>query len=286
MALVPYLTNPSRRRKLVAFGFRGRSLNPKARRTRKKKNPPVSVFFPSHKSTLFRVSRTGRWGKKKRHAFALRMKAARKAHAAKRRASPALDRSIHKGVTQMARHRKHHRRAKSHRRKNPIMLGANPRRSHRRSNPIRRHRGHYRSNPLKLGLPPMKEVLWLSLGAVGAQMGVPKIITLAAGALPIVGTNGYVRGATRVVIAAAASILARKVLKENAKPFIYGVLANQIPQAVNDIAAQAGFSLGLEEPENQLSMYTYSSPQLPNGAGRPMGMYTATPLGEEDVTVG
>ena len=123
----------------------------------------------------------------------------------------------------------------------------------------------------------MKEMLWLSLGAVGAQMGVPKIITLAASALPIVGTNGYVRGATRVAIAAAASILARKVLKENAKPFIYGVLANQIPQAVNDIAAQAGFALGLEEPENQLSMYTTRPPSFRTGPGARWGCIPLLP---------
>jgi len=65
------------------------------------------------------------------------------------------------------RHRRKHRR-------NPVVLG-NPRRKHRRNarrnpvvlgNPHRRR--HYSRNPKfigKLGLPPMKEVLFLGLGA-------------------------------------------------------------------------------------------------------------------------
>ena len=136
----------------------------------------------------------------------------------------------------------------------------------------------------KLGLPPMKEVLWLSVGAISARMGIPRLLTM----FPVLASNGYIRAASRVGIAAAASMLARKVLKENSKAFIYGVLANQIPEAVNDIAAQAGFSLGMEDAENQLSMYTYSSPQLPAGGGTGMGMFTASPLGlgDQEVTVG
>lgn len=272
MALEPFLKNPpsrSAQRRLVAFGFRGRSLNPKRRRrkSRKGKNPPTAVFFPAHKSTLFRVAKSGRWGHKRKKAKSLHRK---------RRASPALKESPMKRS-----HRKKTRRAKSHRRRrqNPVAV-VNRKRS-------RRSRRSYRRNPLismgKLGLPPVREIVWLSAGAIAARMLVPRALTM----LPMLSANGYIRGASRVAIAAVASLLAGKVLKGNAKPFIYGVLANQVPEAVNDVAAQAGIKLGLEEAENELSLGTYyGNANRPALAAPGVGMYTGmeeAELGEVEV---
>ncbi len=279
MAKQSFFINPltARRRKLVAFGFRS---NP--RRRKKRKNPPTGVHFPAHDETLFRVGKTGRWGRKKR-------KGARKGVTPphlkkflfkKRRKSPA-----HKGGSVMARRKKSHRRAaRSHRRKhrkNPfqVALGANPRRrrSSRRHarNPHRRARRHsFMRNPLslsKLGLPPFKEMAWLTVGALAARVGVPRVIA----ALPILNKNGYTRALSRVGITAAASLVAQKVLKGNAKTFIYGVVANQLPEAVNDVASEMGFHLGLEDGENNLSLYTNSMPAgLPIHSDGGMGVYT------------
>lgn len=177
-------------------------------------------------------------------------------------------------------HRKKTRRAKSSRRRrhsNPFVAVSRRRRSHRRSR---------RSNPIvsvaKLGLPPVKEIMWLTAGAVSARMLVPRALTM----LPVLSTNGYIRGASRIVISAAASFLAGKFLKGNAKPFIYGVLANQIPEAVNDVAAQAGFKLGMEDAENELSLGTYfGNENRPQLAAPEIGMYTGMEE-EEPVSIG
>lgn len=268
MALEPFLKNPPKRRRLVAFGFRGRSLNPKRRK--KKKNPPTSVFFPAHKSTLFRVGKTGRWGSKRRKSSVRR----KKLSLHKRRAVPAL-----KKESPMKRSHRKSRRAKSVRRRrsrkhNPF-VAVNRRRSRRsrRSNPILRMG--------KLGLPPVREIAWLSAGAIAARMLVPRALTM----LPMLSSNGYIRAASRVAIAAVASLLAGKVLKGNAKPFIYGVLANQVPEAINDVAAQAGFKLGLEDAENDLSLGTYyGNANRPALAEPEVGMYTG--MESQEVEVG
>jgi hypothetical protein len=135
----------------------------------------------------------------------------------------------------------------------------------------------------KLGLPPIKEVMWLTVGAISARMLVPRALVM----FPMLSTNGYIRAASRVGIAAVASLLAGKVLKGNAKPFIYGVLANQIPEAVNDIAAQAGFKLGLEDAENQLALGTYwGNETRPALASPEVGMYTGVGLEDSEVVIG
>lgn len=273
MAKETFFINPltPRRRKLVAFGLR----NP--RRKKRRKNPPTSVHFPSHDETLFRVASTGRWGRKKRKKA--------KTFSRKRRATPVQGGHI------MARKHKKVRRARSHRRKmrkNPfqVPLGSNPRRRRRHSrNPFRRARRSYRRNPLtlsKLGFPPFKEVAWLTVGALAARIGVPRAIA----ALPILNKNGYVRALSRVGLSALASLVASKALKGNAKPFIYGVIANQMPEAVNDVAAQMGVSLGLEEGENNLALYTSSQPAGLLGADGDMGTYTGLEADDFSVPLG
>jgi hypothetical protein len=129
----------------------------------------------------------------------------------------------------------------------------------------------------------MREIVWLSAGAVAARMLVPRALTL----LPVLSSNGYIRAASRVAISAVASLLAGKVLKGNAKPFIYGVLANQMPEAINDIAAQAGFKLGMEDAENELSLGTYYGNDNRSALAQPeVGMYTGMELEDAGVEVG
>ena len=182
----------------------------------------------------------------------------------------------------MAKHRKSTRRAKSYRRKKSRKENPYVAHSRRRRNP----RHHRRSNPLrlpKLGLPPMKEVAFLTVGAIAARMLVPKVLTM----VPSLSANGYLRAASRVGISAVASLLAGKILKGNAKPFIYGVIASQFPEAVNDVATQAGFNLGMSDGENMLSLGTYyGNANRPALAAPELGIYTGMAAEDPEFVVG
>jgi hypothetical protein len=275
MALEPFLVNPPKRRRLMVFGA-----NP---RRRKRRNPPTRVSFPAHTETLFRVSKTGRWGKLKSRK--------KRSSSRKGRVPPHLKKYLFKKrrsvpaskESPMKRKRsRRSRRARSHRRNPFIPLGANPRRRRRSRKGSFARRRSFRRNPgviSKLGLPPVREMAFLAAGAVAARMLVPRALLM----LPMLSANGYVRAVSRVAIVGVASLLAQKALGANARTFIYGAVANQLPEAVNDVASQFGVKLGLEEPENELSLYTMSAGD--DGAREiPLGIYTdpnALSAGEE-----
>lgn len=148
------------------------------------------------------------------------------------------------------------RRRSRGRRRNPVVLGANPRRRH-----VRRHRRH--SNPLNIGralpLPGLKEVAFLGAGAVVAGAGIPRVLIM----VPFLSKNPYVRAASRVGLLAVLGVVAKKVLKENSKPFIYGAVASQIVPVANDVLGNFGVKLGLaEDAENELELYTEEAPAL------------------------
>lgn len=297
--LEPFLVNPPRRRRkknpgrLLAFGLnprrkrRAKKLSPiltdvgesvyraAFKRRKKRRNPLTRVHFPSHTETLFRASSSGKWGRKRK----------------KRRAVPA-----HKGVTSMRHRRK--------RKKNPVILGANPRRrrrvsarrrrSFRRRNPIplglnprRRRSFRRRSNPFlpsvsKLGLPPVKEMAWLAGGAVAARALVPRAMT----ALPILTKNPIVRGLSRLGIVAAAALLAKKALGQNARAFVYGALANQLPESLNDFLSLAGIKLS--DGNAELELYTLSQGEaVEEMEYQPgMGLYTLSDGESEESEAG
>lgn len=279
-----FFINPARRRKLVVFG----GANP--RRRRRGKNPPTRVSFPAHTETLFRVGKTGRWGHLKRKKRSggrkkgVTPKHLKKYLFKKRRSSPASKESSMKRKKS-----RRARRARSHRR-NPVPLGLNPRRrrrSRRGAFVARKRRGGFRRNPgviSKLGLPPVKEMAFLAAGAIAARIAVPRVLLM----LPMLSGNGYVRAVSRVGLVGVASLLAQKALGSNARGFIYGAIANQLPEAVNDVAAQFGVKLGLEEPENELSMYTMSLGQIEDrSAPEGVGIYTdQNALNADEVPVG
>jgi hypothetical protein len=125
---------------------------------------------------------------------------------------------------------------------------------------------------------------FLAAGAIAARIAVPRVLLM----LPMLSTNGYVRAVSRVAIVGAASMLAQKALGSNARGFIYGAIANQLPEAINDVAAQFGVKLGLEEPENELSMYTMSMGQIEDrSAPEALGIYTdPNALNADEVPVG
>lgn len=249
MALVPFLTNPPR--KMLAYG-----LNPKRKRhhRRKKKNPLERVHFPPHDSTLFRRKESGKWGHKKRRANPAKKGVAHMAKKAKR----------HKKV------RRVHRKARA---KNPMVV------FHRRRHVARRRF----ANPFalgkitsRIGLPPMKEIAFLGLGAVSANLGVSRALTALP---PIFSTHPLARAASRLALVAAAGFVAQKALGKNerSKAFLYGALANQVPLALNDVLSLTGVKLS--DGEEELSLYTLSggsyAPQIGEGTSNPtVGLYT------------
>lgn len=190
-------------------------------------------------------------------------------------------RSTIKGVNPMR-----HRRRRSSRRRNPVVLG-NPRRrrSARRSarrrfhrnpvvlgNPRRRHSSHrrYRRNPIsirKLGLPPVSEMLYLGLGAFAGRILVPNVLAR----VPMLSANPIVRAISRLGIVAVASIAAGKVFKSNGRFLAYGLLANQIPEVVNDVLAMTGAKLS--DGNQELELYTTAA-ALPAAGAPGMGLYT------------
>lgn len=153
------------------------------------------------------------------------------------------------------RRRRHAKRASRRHRRNPYVLGnpmvlGNPRR-HKRA------RRHYSRNPLsvaKLGLPPMKEVLYLGLGAFAGRLAVPFVLAK----VPMLSANPIVRAISRLGIVAAAGMAARIVFKQNARMFVYGVLANQAPEIVNDLLSMTGTKLA--DGNQELELYTGSDP--------------------------
>jgi len=272
MPMEPFLVNPPirRGRHLLAFG-----LNPRRRKS-KKRNPLTRVHFPSHTETLFRKKTSGKWGRKARKNPRkgvtppwLKKFLFKKGHGKRvlTRRTPA------KGASPM-RHRRKHRR-------NPVVLG-NPRRKHRRSarrnpvvlgNPHRRR--HYSRNPKfigKLGLPPMKEVLFLGLGAYAGRIAIPQILARVA----FLNSNPIIRGVSRLAMVLAIGALSKPVLKQNSKMFTYGLLANQLPESVNDFLSLTGMKLA--DGNAELEMYTM--PALPGPQQGGLGLYTLSD-GEE-----
>lgn len=181
--------------------------------------------------------------------------------------------------------RRHARRnAKSHRkhRRNPFVLGnpyvlGNPRgRSSRR-------RRSYSRNPFsvaKLGLPPAREILYLGLGAFAGRLAVPLVLAK----VPMLSTNPLVRAASRLGLVAVAGIAAKMVFKQNARMFVYGVLANQAPEIVNDVLSMTGMKLS--DGNQELELYTGADPYQVNGgrgAAPALSMYTLNE-GEESMT--
>lgn len=170
------------------------------------------------------------------------------------------------------------------RRKNPMVLG-NPRRRrhsarrrvsrpHRKNpytlsnpmvlgNPRRRHsRRSYRRNPIsvaKLGLPPAREMLYLGLGAFAGRLAVPFVLAK----IPMLSANPVVRAVSRLGIVAAAGIAAKMVFKQNARMFVYGVLANQAPEIVNDLLSMTGTKLA--DGNQELELYTGMDPYQMRG---------------------
>ena len=273
MPMEPFLVNPPirRGRHLLAFG-----LNPRRRKS-KKRNPLTRVHFPAHTETLMRKKVSGKWGRKKARKSPrkgvtppwLKKFLFKKGH--KKRAL--TRRTPAKGASPM-RHRRKHRR-------NPVVLG-NPRRKHRRSarrnpvvlgNPHRRR--HYSRNPKfigKLGLPPMKEVLFLGLGAYAGRIAIPQILARVA----FLNSNPIIRGVSRLAMVLAIGALSKPVLKQNAKMFTYGLLANQLPESVNDFLSLTGMKLA--DGNAELEMYTM--PALPGPQQGGLGLYTLSD-GEE-----
>lgn len=270
MPLEPFLVNPPRR--LLAYG-----LNPR----RKKKNPPVRVHFPSHDETLFRVSKTGRWGRKKRKKLSPGGTSAR----AKRRASPA-----HKGAEPMRKTRKvrrvkrvkarravSKRRHSVRRRRNPIILGANPPRRM-----IRRR--SYRRNPLSLsgwGLPSLKYVGAVTAGAVASSLVTARLLGFLPAAFT---TNPIPRAASRLAVGVFGGMAIKKFLKSDTAATAW--LAVQMPKVADDLLSLAGVKLS--DGEAELALYTLSGGEsggeLPAPSSEGMNLYTLSE--PEGVTIG
>ncbi len=261
MPLEPFLVNPPRR--LLAYG-----LNP---RRKKKKNPPTRVHFPPHDETLFRVAKTGRWGKK------------RKKSVSKRRASPAQ-----KGAEPMRKKTRKVRRVKVskarravskrrsyRRRRNPIILGANPPRR------IMRRRSSYTRNPLSLsGLPTLKYLGAVTAGAVASNLIVARGLSFLPAALT---SNPIPRAATRLAVGVFGGMLIKKFMKSDTAATAW--LAVQMPKVMDDILSVAGVKLS--DGEAEFALYTLSGGEsggeLPAPSDAGMNLYT---LSEEGVTIG
>lgn len=255
MALEPFLVNPPSRarRPLLAFG-----LNP---RRKKKRGGPKKGITPAHlKKFLF--------------------KKGRKSLKKKRRAIPAQVQEKELQTMKAKRNRRGRfvRRSKSHRR-NPIVLGSNPRRkrrsSRRRRNPIvlganprrrrssfRRSRRSYRRNPnivRKFGLPSVSTMLWLGAGAFTGRLVIPQVLAR----LPILSANPVIRGVSRLALVAVGGFAAKMALGSKAENFTLGLLANQVPEVVNDFLSLTGVKLADGNSELDYN-------QVPG-----MGFYTA-----------
>jgi hypothetical protein len=247
MSMEPFLVNPpirrkagGRRRSLLAFGLNPRRKKVRAKR-RKRGGPKKGVVPPQLRAFLFKSGhrRKGATMKRRKH-----------------KKNPV--------VLGNPRRRKHSRRSsRSHRRRNPFVLGANPRRrSHRR----------YSRNPLsmsKLGLPSMKDVLFLGAGAFAGRIGIPQVLAR----VPMLNQNAVVRGFSRLGLVAAAGFLASKILKQNGKMFTIGLLANQVPEVLNDFLSLTGIKLA--DGNDELGFYTGGG-YLPPAPAKGMGMYTLT----------
>jgi len=158
---------------------------------------------------------------------------------------------------------KHMARRKHRRRRNPVVLGANPR---------RRRRHSYRRNPgipgLKmLALPTFKQFMSLGLGALASGMAVPMIFKMVT---PL-GTNPFGRVATRLGVVALIGMAAKKVMRAQANDIIAGATVAQIFPIANEALAffklpmRLGYS---EEDEMALGVYTSDEMgQIPVGQG-------------------
>lgn len=161
------------------------------------------------------------------------------------------------------------RRARRSFRRNPVVLG-NP----------RRHRRSYRRNPAivsKLGLPPVREILFLGVGAFAGRILIPNVLAR----VPFLTSNPIIRAVSRLGLIAVAGYAAKMVLKQNARMFTYGILANQAPEIVNDVLALTGTKLS--DGNSELELYTSPSGYLPAAPASGLSLYT---LGDEDGSMG
>lgn len=182
------------------------------------------------------------------------------------------------------------------RRRNPVVLGANPRRksrrgrAHRRQNPMilganpRRRRHFRRHNPVlstaRIGLPPLSEILTLTGGALIARAGIPRVLV----AVPFLSKNPIVRAFSRVGLVLAGGFLAKKALGDKAKVFVYGALANQLPEAVNDVLSLAGIKLS--DGNQDLELYTMSGgPEEIEAGEEEVSLYTVSDGDQEPIAL-
>lgn len=286
MALEPFLVNPpvrrrSPRRSLIAFG-----LNPRRRRARRNpftrklkilKSGKIAAFYPA------RLPLTNPLKRKKRSRT-------------KGRVPPQLRAFLFKKGTKSQGDSPMRHRRKS--RKNPVVLGnprrrrhsarRNPRRRHRRNpfvlgNPHRRRtRRSYRRNPAiisKLGLPPAKEVIFLGLGAFAGRVLVPNVLAR----VPFLSSNPIIRAVSRLGLVAIAGYAAKMVMKQNARMFTYGLLANQVPEVVNDVLSMTGAKLS--DGNQELELYTGADPYQMRAAAPAPGLSLYTLSDGEDSIV-
>lgn len=248
MPLEPFLVNPPRR--MLAYG-----LNP-PRRRRKSKNPPAPVHIGAHNEVFWRDAGTGRFEKWPKH-YGKKGKI-RRHKSKKRRASPAPKRSVKMAKRRVMRRvkavsvRRGHKGRFVSRRRNPVILGLNPRRRM-----IRR----YRRNPAflsKLRIPSLQELGGLALGAVGSKMLIARVL----GMLPPVFTGSPIaRAASRLGLSVLAAGGLRQFGGAKFDTAATAALAVQLPEVVNDLLSLAGVKLS--DGEAELALYTLSGGEAP-----------------------
>jgi hypothetical protein len=155
------------------------------------------------------------------------------------------------------------------RRRNPVVLGANPRRRHYRGNPG--VKGMLKALPL----PSVKKFIGLGLGAVAAGLAVPQIFKR----VPLLSGNVVTRVLTRLGVVAILGMVAKKVgpLKAHADNIIDGATVTQIFPIVNELAAVAKLPIRLgqdEEGEMALGYFTEDETMSQDAPEIGMGIYT------------
>lgn len=167
-------------------------------------------------------------------------------------------------------------------RKNPVILGSNPRRkrhSRRRnpvvlgSNPRRRGRRHYRSNPgilSKIQMPSMSHLGWLAVGAVGASTLTPMTFRM----FPITASRPWIRILTRVGVVALISTAAKMAKLKQHSVIRDGAIVAQVIPVTNEVLGMFNAPMRLSQDSgdeiDQISMFTEDQNQ-------DMSLYTEEP---------
>jgi hypothetical protein len=232
----PFLVNPPiRRRKKAATKRRRKAVNPPRGRS-------IVVYNPRRKS---------RKSVKRRKPI--------------RASNPEINRPSRRGGVKTMKHRKSRKR-----RRNPVVLGSNPRR-----------RRNYRRNPGLPGLkafplPSFKKFMGLGIGAVSAGLIVPQVFKM----VPFLSGNAFGRIAARLGVVALIGFAVKKIgpLKAQADNIIDGATVTQIFPIVNDVAAFAKLPIRLgqdEEGEMALGYFTEDMEMGQPEIGQPeIGLYT------------